>query len=126
MKFKERIIPTVIIGVLFGAFILIGRSVGKTSWTFLWIYRVKHIYNIIVAAPAACLFGKWRFAGLLWIGAIRGVLPGELFGPDPEGAEFGFGHFGWAIWCGTGILFMLGGIGLEIIHTWKKRRNTDG
>ncbi len=70
----------------------------------------------VVAVIAVCpvLFGKWKFSCAVLLGVFLGVLLGEIFGPNPQGAELGFGHYGWVIWTATVLASLLLGVALQV------------
>ena len=79
------------------------------GWLFhsnLWFYA-----SYISAIPA--IFGKWKYSLITFAGFVLGIPLGELFGKNPRGAEFGFGHYGWAIWGGIFIISIIMGIIFE-------------
>ena len=88
--------------------ILLGKEMGDsylTGWLMhnnFWLYA-----SLISAVPA--LFGKWKYSAVTFIGFAAGIILGEIFGKNPAGAEFGFGHYGWAIWGGIFIISIVMG-----------------
>lgn len=79
------------------------------GWLFhnnLWFYS-----SLVSAIPT--LFGKWKYSLITFAGFALGIPLGELFGKNPQGAEFGFAHYGWAIWGGIFILSIIMGIIFE-------------
>ena len=99
---------------------LIIESWGLFSYTFDWVVRRKLflISSIIAACPS--LFGKYRFSCSSFIGLCLGMLSGDLFGENPAGARFGFGHYGWLIYCAVFFVSVLVGILLEVWYHQKR------
>ncbi|MBQ6867326.1 MAG: helix-turn-helix domain-containing protein [Clostridia bacterium] len=76
------------------------------GWLFhsnLWFYA-----SYISAIPT--LFGKWKYSLITFSGFALGIPLGELFGRNPDGAQWGFGHYGWAIWGGIFVLSIIMGV----------------
>ena len=88
--------------------ILFSQEAGDSyliGWLFhsnLWFYA-----SYISAIPT--LFGKWKYSLITFVGFALGIPLGELFGKNPQGAQFGFGHYGWAIWGGIFVLSIIMG-----------------
>lgn len=88
--------------------ILFSQEAGDSyliGWLFhnnLWFYS-----SLVSSIPA--IFGKWKYSLITFAGFALGIPLGELFGKNPQGAEFGFGHYGWAIWGGIFILSVIMG-----------------
>ena len=58
-----------------------------------------------------------------WFGIadITGAfVAGIIFGPYPEGAAMGHGHYGWAIW---GAIYLMSIVAGVIVEKYKKRAN---
>jgi len=70
---------------------------------------------VISALPS--LWGKFKFSVVTTVGFIVGVVAGVLFGPNPEGAAIGLGHYGWAIWVVIYLISIVVGI---IVEKYKK------
>lgn len=84
------------------------ESIGAVERKYLifWLlssgaYGVSFAVVLVLA-----VIGWMRVAFSLDIACLVGLLAGEVFGPNPEGASMGFGHYGWAIW----IFVMLAGL----------------
>lgn len=119
---------TLIIGVAFLISYLVGLfftlGLGKSSYTFDWVVRRRLFISSVILSTCPSLFGKYRFSSLGYTGSCLGILFGDAFGKNPAGAEFGFGHYGWFIWCITFLVSILIGIILEIVHNKKTRIKT--
>lgn len=92
---------------------LFGTDPRQSSYLFGWlISKGLYLYASLVSILPA-LLGKYRFS-LTALGAFcLGLLLGELLGPNPAGAAYGFGHYGWAIWGGIFLFSIPMGIALE-------------
>ena len=71
----------------------------------------------ISAVPS--LFGKHRFSVVTLIAFALGLLACIVFGPNPAGAPYGHGHYGWAIWGGIYLLSIIIGIVAELYNRKK-------
>lgn len=92
---------------------LFGADVHHHDYLFGWILS-KHLYlycSLITIIPA--LFGKYRFSYTLLGGFVIGIPLGEYLGLHPEGAPYGYGHYGWAIWAGIYLISIFMGIWLQ-------------
>ena len=81
------------------------------------------ISAVISVIPA--FFGKRIYPIATLSGFFVGFLAGVIFGPNPEGAAIGMGHYGWAIW---GMIFfasVIFGIIIEIIKKKKQEAERD-
>ena len=73
-----------------------------------------------------CIVWKKVFFHLQhWQGFALGLLIGELVGQNPQGAAYGYGHYGWAIWGGIFTFSIVMGIIFEKITKstldWKSK-----
>ena len=88
--------------------VFFGAEAGDSyliGWLFhnnLWFYS-----SLVSSIPT--LFGKWKYSLITFVGFALGIPLGELFGRNPAGSEFGFGHYGWAIWGGIFVLSIIMG-----------------
>ena len=67
------------------------------------------------------LLGTFRFSLCTFAGCVLGLVLGILFGPDPAGAAYGHGHYGWAIWIGVYLLALLAGLLTERFRKTPRR-----
>ena len=90
-----------------------GTEPGQSSYLFGWLLNSNMylIASIISVVPA--LFGKYKFAFSTLIAFLLGLILGELLGPNPAGASYGIGHYGWLIWGGIFLMSMVIGVILE-------------
>ena len=101
---------TSVMTILFSAY-----AGEKYEWNYLlgWLWH-NNIYwyaSLISAIPT--LFGKWKYSISTFAGFALGIIIGEVFGKNPEGAFTGNTHYGWAIWGGIFILSIIVGIVIE-------------
>lgn len=71
-----------------------------------------------IAAVITCiplLFGKWKCSACAFAGNVAGVIAGELFGANMEGADAGMSHYGWLIWGCLFVTAVLVGVMVELI-----------
>lgn len=91
-----------ILALLFGVVFIVGsvanRHLGKSNYTLDWI-TANSLYLIaalLCVIPAA--LNRWKFGLCVLLGTLLGLIAGELFGHNPDGAALGYGHYGWIIW----------------------------
>ncbi len=63
-----------------------------------WLIDSKMFWISMAISIIPSLFGKKYFSFSTLFGFSAGLLLGELCGRNPAGAEYGHGHYGWAIW----------------------------
>lgn len=127
MKKKKRylILRSVLFTVVWYLLVfLIGfgiESIGAVERKYLifWLlssgaYGVSFAVVLVLA-----VIGWMRVAFSLDIACLVGLLAGEVFGPNPEGASMGFGHYGWAIWIFAMLAGLLAGMLWEICASRK-------
>lgn len=86
---------------------------GEGSYLFGWLLSSRLYWAAAVISAAAALLGKRSFSRATLAGFAAGLVLGTLLGPNPEGAAYGHGHYGWAIWGGVFLLSMPAGALLE-------------
>lgn len=87
-------------------------EVGRFTYLYGWLLSQGLWWYSMAICVAAAFLGKSCFAWTSFGGFTAGFVLGELLGPFPPGAEWGQGHYGWAIWGGVFLFSMLlGGIG---------------
>ena len=86
---------------------------GKYSYVYGWLLsRNLFWYSMAISVIPAC-FGKDRFSYITLIGFAIGLAVGMIFGPNPEGAALGQGHYGWAIWGAAYLMSIVAGVMVE-------------
>ena len=98
------------------AIYLAGRALwcsGSGSSLLGWLLSSRLYWAAAVISAAAVLLGKRSFSRATLAGFAAGLVLGTLLGPNPEGAAYGHGHYGWAIWGGVFLLSMPAGALLE-------------
>lgn len=94
---------------------------GEHSYLFGWLLHSRLFWYSMAISTLPALFGRCRFSACTLAGFALGLLLGILLGPNPAGAPYGHGHYGWAIWGGIYLASLPAGAALEyVIH----RRNT--
>ena len=96
------------------------ESLGFVEKKYLIFWLLSSgVYWISFAVVLVLAVIGWRRISLaLDIACLVGLLAGEVFGPNPEGASMGFGHYGWAIW----IAVMLAGLIAGMLWQIDERR----
>ena len=97
----RRMTLPLLLAAVYLAIYLIGQLVyafGFPEYLFRWLVdRKLYWFAAAITILPAC-FGAVRFGITTLIGFVVGLLAGILFGPNPAGAPYGMGHYGWAIW----------------------------
>lgn len=89
------------------------RPSGAHSYLYGWLLSSHLFWYAAAISVIPSLFGKYKFSGTTLIGFVIGAAAGMIFGPYPEGAAIGSGHYGWAIWGMTYLIAMAAGILVE-------------
>lgn len=74
------------------------RPSGEHSYLYGWLLSSKIFWYALAVSVIPSLWGKFRFSLITTVGFAVGIVAGIVFGPYPEGAALGHGHYGWAIW----------------------------
>jgi len=94
-------------------------GVVERKYLIFWLLS-SGAYGVSFAVVLVLAVIGWRRAALsLDIACFVGLLAGEVFGPNPEGASMGFGHYGWAIWIGVMLAGLVAGLTWEILKSSK-------
>lgn len=80
------------------------RPSGDHSYLYGWLLSSNLFWYAMAVSAIPALFGKYKFSCVTLAAFVLGLMAGILFGPYPEGAAMGHGHYGWAIW---GAIFLL-------------------
>ena len=91
---------------------------GRYSYLYGWLLSSGLFWCATAVSVVPALFGKRRFSCATLAAFVLGLLSGMALGPQPEGAAWGQGHYGWAIWGAVFLLSIPAGILLE---RWAKR-----
>lgn len=94
------------------------KPTGVHSYLYGWLLSSGLFWYALVISALPSLWGKFKFSVATTVGFIIGIIAGMIFGPHPEGASIGQGHYGWAIW---GVIFFLSIIAGIIVERCKKR-----
>ena len=109
---------------------LVGFAAENFVWVehkylILWLLS-SGVFPISFAVNIAFILIGWnRVALSLDVSCLLGLLAGEIFGPNPEGASMGFGHYGWAIWIGVTMAGLVFGLLWEVWQARKKVNDTE-
>lgn len=105
-----------LVGWLFAA-----KPTGAHSYLYGWLLSSDLFVLSVLISAVPALFGKFKYSFVTVCGFILGFLAGVLFGPNPDGAAIGQGHYGWAIWGIVYLLSIIAGIVVEAIGRAKAR-----
>lgn len=93
---------------------LFGNAAARDAgYLYGWLCQQKLFLCSLLISSVPALFGKYRFGFTTLFGFAAGLLLGGPLGNYPEGAAYGHGHYGWAIWGGVYLLSAVMGILLE-------------
>ncbi len=92
---------------------------GSNSYLYGWLLSSNLFWIAMAISAVPSLFGKHRFSFVTLIAFALGLLAGIVFGPNPAGAPYGHGHYGWAIWGGIYLLSIIIGIVAELYNRKK-------
>lgn len=98
------------------------ESIGAVERKYLIFWLLSSgAYGVSFAVVLVLAVIGWRRVALsLDIACLVGLLAGEVFGPNPEGASMGFGHYGWAIWIFVMLAGLVAGMLWEIYESRKQ------
>lgn len=89
------------------------------DYLYGWIINSNLFAFLVLITLIFSLCGKFKTAWVIYLGNVLGYILGCLFGPNPEGAAIGQGHYGWAIWIGTVLISVI--VGCVVEKICKKR-----
>lgn len=102
---------------------LLTTEPGSHPYLYGWLLHTRFYWYAMALSALPSLFGKHRFSLCSFAGFSLGLVLGELLGANPAGAAWGYGHYGWSIWCGLFLLSMVAGIlSQKWQQSWKSRR----
>lgn len=93
------------------------RPTGEHSYLYGWLLSSNLFWYALLISALPSLWGKFKFSVVTTVGFIVGFVAGILFGPNPEGAAIGLGHYGWAIW---GVIYLISIVVGIIVEKYKK------
>ena len=98
------------------------ESLGFVERKYLIFWLLSSgVYWISFAVVLVLAVIGWRRISLaLDIACLVGLLAGEVFGPNPEGASVGYGHYGWAIWIAVMLAGLIAGMLWQIDESRKQ------
>jgi len=97
----------------FMGWLIFAKPSGENSYLYGWLLSSGWFWIAMLISAAPALLGKHRFSLTTFIAFAAGLLAGIIFGPNPEGAAYGQGHYGWAIWGVIYFLSVAAGVVLE-------------
>lgn len=77
---------------------------GEHSYLYGWLLSSSLFWCALVISVLPSLWGKFKFSAVTTVGFVVGFVAGMIWGPYPEGAAIGHGHYGWAIW---GVIYLV-------------------
>ena len=86
---------------------------GPHSYLYGWLLSSNLFWWAMAISVFAALCGKDKFSLTTLAAFLLGLVSGMIFGPNPAGAPYGQGHYGWAIWGCIYLLSMVVGTILE-------------
>ena len=97
------------------------ESLGLVERKYLifWLLSSGVYWISFAVVLALAVIGWMRISLALDIACLVGLLAGEVFGPNPEGASMGFGHYGWAIWIAVMLAGLIAGMLWQIYERRK-------
>ena len=98
--------------------IFTARPTGEHSYLYGWLLSSSLFWYALAISALPSLWGKFKFSVVTTIGFIAGIIAGMIFGPYPEGAAIGHGHYGWAIW---GAIYLISIVAGVIVEKCKKK-----
>lgn len=100
--------------VLAGGALLISTGFLKDTYLYYWLLD-RNLWALVFGISLLlAIFRKVRAVCILSVAHLLGLILGTLFGPNPAGREFGFGHYGWAWW----LFIMLAAGVFGIVSEW--------
>ena len=86
---------------------------GKHSYLYGWLLSSGLFWYTMTISVIPAFFGRYKFSYVTLTGFVMGLAAGMLFGPNPEGAARGQGHYGWAIWGAICLISIVAGLAAE-------------
>ena len=93
--------------------LLFVRPSGEHSYLYGWLLSSNLFWYAMVISALPSVWGRFTFSVITAAGFLAGIIAGMIFGPYPEGAAIGHGHYGWAIWGAVYIIAVVAGIIVE-------------
>lgn len=101
------------------AWLFTARPSGAHSYLYGWLLGSNLFWYAMAISVLPSLWGKFRFSVTTAAGFVVGIMAGMVFGPNPEGAAFGQGDYGWAIWGAVYLASIALGIAIELYNKKK-------
>lgn len=86
------------------------KPAGEHSYLYGWLLSSDLFWYAMAISVLPALFGKHKFSCTTLLGFAIGLVAGMVFGPYPEGAAIGHGHYGWAIWGAVCLISVAAGV----------------
>ncbi len=97
---------------------------GENSYLYGWLLSSNMFWVSMAISVLPALWGRYKFSFTTFVAFVAGLGLGIIFGPNPDGAAYGQGDYGWAIWGAVYLLSVIAGILLE--HFAKKDGASSG
>ena len=91
---------------------------GEHSYLYGWLLSSNLFWCAMAVSAIPAFFGRHKFSYTTLIGFVVGLAAGMIFGPNPEGAALGQGHYGWAIW---GVIYLVSIVAGVIAERYRKK-----
>lgn len=91
----------------------------ERKYLIFWLLSSGVYWISLALVLVLAVIGWMRISLALDIACLVGLLAGEVFGPNPEGASMGFGHYGWAIWIAVMLAGLIAGMLWQIYESRK-------
>ncbi len=86
------------------------KPAGEHSYLYGWLLSSNCFWYAMAVSAIPALLGAYRFSYTTLAGFVIGLVFGMIWGPNPEGARWGHGHDGWAIWGAVFLVSIIAGI----------------
>lgn len=95
------------------------------EYLFFWLLSSRSLLIVFAVSIVLSVIGWNRVVFSLAAACLLGLVSGTIFGPNPEGAALGMGHYGWAYWIFMELAGLIVGMILECIYSRKLRKNIE-
>ena len=93
------------------------NSTGEHSYLYGWLLSSYLFWYALAISVIPSLWGKFKYSAVTTAGFMVGLAAGMIWGPYPEGAAIGHGHYGWAIW---GVIYLISIVVGIIVEKYKR------
>ena len=107
--------------ILVGGILLHYCGIMNDIYLYSWLLQSNAWGLLFGISMALAVFDRKRILIILSVAHLLGLFCGTVFGPNPAGEEFGFGHYGWAWWIAITLIGLIVGAIWEIILLKKRK-----